>query len=252
LDTVSQRRTFKFTSPSQVTNFKFFLIVGADWPAPAQTSWSVFYNATTDSAPDSVSGRTAHAKPIWRRATQTTGFGNYSFGTDSWSPAGYVLNLSGSEDYYVYRRDSLADTTNAYMQVKAKVNGSTTSPEAVFGFLDGVRMVTVGMRSGQVGFVSVPRRFFGIFPVATFIGTPLTVDSTKSHTYTLHKFKADSVVLDVDAVRSSKLLYTALPLLANQIFTFTIGPAEFFGGGSFSGSSNATWTSVTYGIGDHL
>ncbi len=99
-DTVSQRRTITFTSPLQVTNFKFFLIVGADWPAPNQTVWSLFYNAPTDSAADQ------HAKPLWRTGSMSP-FGKAS---EVWSKAAGVdsLEVTNAKDYYLFRRDSLA------------------------------------------------------------------------------------------------------------------------------------------------
>jgi hypothetical protein len=245
-DTVSARRTMKFTSPKQVTNFKFFLIVGADWPAPAQTNWSVFYNAPTDSAPDQ------HAKPIWR-----TGHMSLSgSATESWSKNAGVdsLILVNNKDYYLFRRDSLAASTAAYMEAHVKVNnGGQTKPETVFGFLDGARMAAVGMTSSQVGFVKyafLAKNLFGHgLPQSNFVDS-VAVNATASHTYRLRKFGADSVTLEVDGVRRLGLTYNQLPTAAlDSVASFATGPAEFFGDGSISGNHNSAWSVLTYGIG---
>ena len=246
-DTVSSRRTIKFTSPVQVTDFTFFLIVGADWPAPAQTSWSVFYNAPTDSAPDQ------HAKPIWRKGNMST-FGS---ATESWSKSQGVdsLELSNAKDYYLFRRDSLEASTPAYFEAHVKVSaGGQTEPETVFGFLDGTRMAAVGMTNGAVGFVKyafLAKNLFGHgLPQANFVGSSFAVDATKSHTYRLRKFGADSVTLEVDGLKRLVAMYSQLPTLAqDSIATFTTGPAEFFGDGSISGNHNSAWSVLTYGIG---
>ena len=245
-DTVSARRTIKFTSPKQVTNFRFFLIVGADWPAPAQTSWSVFYNAPTDSAPDQ------HAKPIWR-----TGHMSLSgSATESWSKNAGVdsLILVNNKDYYLFRRDSLAASTAAYMEAHVKVNnGGQTKPETVFGFLDGARMAAVGMTSSQIGFVKyafLAKNLFGHgLPQSNFVDS-VSVNTTAAHTYRLRKFGADSVTLEVDGVRRLGLTYSQLPTAAlDSVASFATGPAEFFGDGSISGNHNSAWSVLTYGIG---
>lgn len=246
-DTVSNRRTFQFTSPTQVTNFTFFLIVGADWPAPAQTNWSVFYNAPTDSAPDQ------HAKPIWRKGNMSA-FGS---ATEAWSKSQGVdsLELSNAKDYYLFRRDSLAASTAAYFEAHVKVsNGGQTKPETVFGFLDGTRMAAVGMTNSAVGFVKyafLGGNFFGHgLPQANFVGSTFAVDATKSHMYRMRKFGVDSVTLEVDGVRRLKATYGQLPTVAqDSVATFTTGPAEFFGDGSISGNHNSAWSVLTYGLG---
>ena len=245
-DTVSARHTIEITSPKQVTNFKFFLIVGADWPAPAQTSWSVFYNAPTDSAADQ------HAKPIWR-----TGHMSLSgSATESWSKAAGVdsLILVNNKDYYMFRRDSLAAATPAYFEAHVKVsNGGQTKPETVFGFLDGTRMAAIGMTSGRVGLVKyafLAKNLFGHgLPQANFVDST-NVTATSLHTYRLRKFGTDSVTLEVDGARRLGLAYNKLPMVAqDSVATFTTGPAEFFGDGSISGDHNSAWSIVTYGIG---
>lgn len=245
-DTVSQRRTIAFTSPLQVTNFTFFLIVGADWPAPNQTSWSLFYNAPTDSAPD------LQAKPLWRTGTMSP-FGKSS---EVWSKAAGAdsLEVINGRDYYLFRRDSLAQTTPAYIEAsvaKSATNQGTARPETVLGFLDGTRMAAIGLTNTSVGFVRYA--FLGgafRIPQAQFIGgvSQFPVSASTAHTYLLRKFGSDSAVLYVDGTRRLKATYSQLPKGA-QIATFTTGPAEFFGDGSVSGNANSAWSFVTYGIG---
>ena len=245
-DTVSQRRTIAFTSPLQVTNFTFFLIVGADWPAPNQTVWSLFYNAPTDSAADQ------NAKPLWRTGSMSP-FGK---GSEVWSKAAGVdsLEVTNAKDYYLFRRDSLAQATPAYIEARvAKLanNSTTPRPETVFGFLDGTRMAAIGITNTDVGFVQYA--FLGgafHIPQAQFIGgvSQFALSASTAHTYLLRKFGTDSVVLLVDGARKLKAKYSQLPKGA-QIATFTTGPAEFFGDGSVSGDANSAWSFVTYGIG---
>ncbi len=245
-DTVSQRRTIAFTSPLQVTNFTFFLIVGADWPAPNQTVWSLFYNAPTDSAADQ------HAKPLWRTGSMSP-FGEAS---EVWSQAAGVdsLEVTNAKDYYLFRRDSLAPATPAYIEARvAKLasNQGTARPETVFGFLDGTRMAAIGITNADVGFVQYAFLGGGFhIPQAQFISgvSQFAVSASTAHTYLLRKFGTDSVVLLVDGTRRLKAKYSQLPKGA-QIATFTTGPAEFFGDGSVSGNANSAWSFVTYGIG---
>ncbi len=244
-DTVSARRTIQFTSPKQVTNFTFFLIVGADWPAPAQTNWNVFYNAPTDSAPDQ------HAKPIWR-----TGHMSLSgSATESWSKNAGVdsLILANNKDYYGYRRDSLAAGTAAYFEAHVKVGNGGNKPETVFGFVDGTRMAAVGLTSSRIGFVKIAflaKNLLGHgLPQANFVDST-NVTATSLHTYRLRKFGTDSVTLEVDGARRLRLPYSQLPTVAqDSVVTFTTGPAEFFGDGSISGDHNSAWSVLTYGIG---
>jgi len=240
-DTVTKRRQVQFTSPKAVTNFVFYMMVDADWPPPNQTSWTVSYMAATDSFPDSTAGVSGgHAKPAWKQAAQSP----YRLGSESWSTSAFGIGASGTKGYYLFRRDSLSSTSDAFMQVNMSVNGNPTNPEIVFGFLDGTRMVAVGLTSNQLAFVS----YGGTTPSAQVVGTPATYASG-THTFTLHKYKADSAVVQVDGTRTLVALYKNLPSSPSQSFTFTSGPTEFFGAGSVTGSSNTKWMSVSYGIG---
>jgi hypothetical protein len=240
-DSVTTRRTIKFTSQSQVTNMVFYLMVRADWPPPAQTSWAVSYTAATDSFPDSTASASGgHAKPRWKSAAQSP----YRLENESWSTSGFSTNVSGQKCYYLYRRDSLSSTTDAYMQAKVTLNGGQGNPETVLGFLDGTRMVAVGVNDATISFVS----YGGSTPAAQVIGTTASYSAT-THTITLHKYKADSAVIDVDGTRKVKALYSNLPASPSQSFTFTSGPAEFFGAGSTTSGSSDTWITVSYGIG---
>lgn len=240
-DTVTTRRMVQFTSPKQVTNFVFYLLVRADWPPPAQTSWAVTYTAATDSFPDSTAGVSGgYAKPRWKHAAQSPN----RLDNESWNNGQFSLSASGSKGYYLYRRDSLSSTTDAYMQVNMNINGNPTTPEVVFGFLDGTRMVAFGLTDKVIAFVSyggTPAEARAVGATASYVAG--------THTFTLHKYKADSAVVDVDGARTLVAPYTSLPLSPSQSFTFTSGPAEFFGAGSVTGSSSSKWMAVSYGIG---
>ena len=259
-DTVSHRDSVFFTSPTAVTNFKFYMMVGADWPAPHQNRWSVFYNASTDSAPD------LNAKPLWRAGSQSP----VGLGTEVWSKAAGVdsIRLASGRftcctDYFLYRRDSLAANTPAYMDVQVKVNGSGAQPqpETNFGFLDGSRMAAVGLTSTRVGFIQyqlVQHTIFFFVRIsvreARFISSQAqcSVDGTTDKEYLLRKFGTDSLVLTVGSSRTrcAAISYSQLPIAgSDQAASFADGPAEFVGQGSSSGAGRSAWTFVAYGIG---
>jgi hypothetical protein len=236
-DTVSNRRTIQFTSPVQVTNATFFLMVGADWPPPAQTSWAVSYNAATDSA------ASLHAKPIWK----TDNLSFFGSGTETWKTSGVdSIRVTNFRDYYLVRHDSLASNSSAYFEAHVRLNSNSQSnPETVFGFQDGARLVAIGLTSSQVGFIRYGTQF-GFIPEAQFVtGTSqFNVNATNTHTYRLRKFGTDSVTLEVDGARQLKALYSQLST------TNSFGsPTEFFGAGSVSGNGSSAWSVVTYGIG---
>ncbi|MGH7650110.1 MAG: hypothetical protein ACREND_18545 [Gemmatimonadaceae bacterium] len=240
-DTVLTRHTVKFTSQSQVTNMVFYLMVRADWPPPAQTSWAVSYVAASDSFPDSTASASGgHAEPRWKSAAQSP----YRLDNESWSTSGFSTNVSGSKCYYVYRRDSLTSTSDAYMQATVNLNQSQGNPETVLGFLDGTRMVAVGLTGTTISFIS----YGGSTPAAQVLDSTAAF-STGTHTITLHKYKADSAVIEVDGSRKLKELYGDLPASPSQSFTFTSGPAEFFGAGSTTSGNSDKWIAVAYGIG---
>lgn len=241
-DTVSNRRTIRFTSATQVTNATFFVIVGADWPAPAQTSWSVSYNASTDSA------ASQHAKPVWK----TDNMSFFGSGTETWKSSGVdSIRVTSFRDYYLVRHDSLASNSKAYFEAHLKVNSnSQDDPETVFGFQDGARLVAIGMTSTHVGFIHYGSTFGGFLPEAQFLSgasNQFAISTTAMHGYRLRKFGTDSVTLEIDGVRKLRVAYSQF---ASASSTSLFGsPTEFFGAGSASGNGSSAWSVVTYGIG---
>lgn len=243
-DTVSQRRTFRFTSPTQVTNFNFYMLVGADWPPPAETNWSLYYNAATDS------GAGIAAKPRWKKGSQSF----LGTGTETWSKSAGTdaVQATTYQDLFLYRRDSLAAATPAYMEAQLTVasNSNNSQPGVMLGFLDGSKMAAIGMTRSTVGFVQTSTSVFGFGPPApAFVGSTYSVNTTQRHIYRIRKFGTDSVTLEVDGTRRVKVNYSQLPG-SGSIPTFTTGPAEFFGAtGAGSTTASASWNYVTYGIG---
>ncbi|MBX6331505.1 MAG: hypothetical protein IRY91_06645 [Gemmatimonadaceae bacterium] len=240
-DTVSARRSFVFTGPRAVTNFRFVLIVSAAWPPPNETFWSTFYNAATDSEPD------LRAAPPWKKATT---LGN---GTETWSASTGRLTLGTSAlaDLILYRADSLAPATNAYIEARLKLNSqqaSGTAPQAAFGLGDGQNAITVGIARQQVGFVH-GGGFFGL--TWSFIGStysfPRRSDATALHTYTLRKFGTDSATIEIDGTRVLRITQSQFD--GPPFFVPAEATAYFGVGGTTSGNVSSDWAYVTYGIG---
>lgn len=247
----SGRRTFQFTSKTQVTNFRFYLLVAAAWPPPHETNWSVFYNAPTDSAPDVA------AKPRWRSFTE---FGTLvgSLGTETWH-SGDSLTLSNNrnQDYYLYRADSMGTATPAYFESALRMTSpSTSQPQTVIGLSDGTHMAALGMTTAKVGLVEYTyTTFFSLkFPTGwQFIGNTVNVNTTKPHVYRLRKFGSDSVTVEIDGVKQATLstTYNQLPGSANEP-GFASTPSQFFSSSgiqSNSGTTTARIAYATYGIG---
>ena len=189
-DTTLVRNSWVFEADTQVTRFSFDVLVSAPYVAPNETRWKVDYEG--DSLPDTQS------EPRWR--LRKTGNGVYS-------AASGILNVnpgpSGAEISF-YRRDSLASTTNAYIEGRIQYTAPTGKVSTARLVIDdGVKFIAFGVSGSQVGFVDANN---------TFLGTPVTTNTTTLfHVYQLRKYRADSVVYFVDAVRGGTLNYSGLP-----------------------------------------
>lgn len=241
-DTVDSRHPLVFSGPSTVTNFSFYLIVAAAWPPPQQTFWSVFYNAATDSLPET------NAKPAWKKTFQL-----FSLGSDTWSSkSGGQLTLTAKSDadILLYRADSIAPAMPAYIEGKLHVvKNGPTQPETVLLLQDGATTAAVGIQAKEIGFVRPPYFSFPNFALGwSLIANSPTyaLDATKDHTYRLRKFGTDSVTVEVDGARVMGLPYSQLPGLGVYM---PAAASAGFGVSSATGSSNTTVWYVTYGLG---
>ena len=240
-DTTTDRLPFTFEALRSVTGFRFTMIVGAAWPPPQQTVWSVYYNAATDSEPD------LHGKPPWKRTFMA--FPGGSAGGETWGSHAFTLSGSRGQNIYLYRSDSLAAAAPAVIEANMQVskNGKSQSlPEVVFGLADNARkLAMVGLSHNSVGFVTFAPSFL---PTWGFISNSLHVpaNSDSPHTYRLQKFGTDSVVLYVDGVHALATTYASLPMAP---LLLPVTSTAIFGTGSISGKANSDWFHVTYTIG---
>ncbi len=243
-DTVSTRRPLVFTGPLAVKSFSFAIIVSAAWPPAAETFWSTFYNAATDSEPD------LRASPPWKALSA-------SGGSESWPMANGALGLNGnggSARMYLYRSDSLDASSQAYIEAQLELNGKpkpADAPRAVLGLSDGTRFVGVGISQSTVGFVSYTFSWRTWQFAWDFVGTPYTFprrtpDGTSVHTYRVRKFGADSATLELDGVRVAMITGAQFPA---RPFIIPAAVRELFGAGDQSGTTKTAWSYVTYGIG---
>jgi hypothetical protein len=232
-DTTHARKVWSFEADTQVTNFSFSVVVNAPWPAPFETRWKIDFPA--DSAPESA------AASIWQQVVAGAG-GTVTVGSPSAGMMTVTTNKKAAQAFARY--DSLASTTSAYMEVRAKRNdGASTKPEeVVFGLADDTKFIAIGMTASRVGFLT---------SAYIYSGTTYAVNATAFHTYQIRKFGADSVQLLIDGTRVGSRTYASLPNTAAGA-----GSAFFFGGPGaiFDAPKNVadvsmTWDYVTYEIG---
>ncbi|HEX7943000.1 MAG TPA: hypothetical protein VF488_14400 [Gemmatimonadaceae bacterium] len=227
-DTTLRRRTWTFQGNKKITNFRFVVLVSAAWPPPNDTRWKVFYDGTTDSLPDT------QASPPWKQRGLLGG------GTEDWTTPPLALNAASGRDIFLFRRDSLAAATPAYMEAKVTVNkGSKSVPIATFGLVDGSRMAAVGIASSRIGFVSLTGTTW------SFVGTTWALDASTSHVYRVSKNGSQDATIWVDGQAVVTATYASLP--AGGLGT--LGATAFFGDIGQSGRTKSLWSYVTYELG---
>ena len=229
-DTTLIRQSWSFEADTQVTGFTFDVLVAAAWPAPHQTRWSTQFPG--DVLPHLGLGQR------WERET--------SLGTETTvldpAAAGSILltALPGGSQTFT-RRDSIAPSTEVYMEARLKLNASTAKPEVSFGFYDGARFIAVALSGARAGFVD--NGF-------TSPSTSVAMATTTFQTYRIRKFGADSVQLLVNGSRVLSRPYAAFTIT----YPTTLSFFEFGNPGrhnqqqSQSGNSS-TWDYVIYEIG---
>ncbi len=223
-DTTLTRASFTFEADTQVTNFSFTVVLNAPWPAPYETRHKVDYQG--DSLP------TANGGTRWRLIqTGSASAPVLSNGLLSLDPK------SGELSYY--RLDSLATTNDAYIEARIKWNGTTSqgasTAEPRITLVDGAKLISVGVFSSSVGFVTAS---------GALVGTRYDVATTAYHVYQLRKYAADSAVFYVDGMRGGKVAYASLP--ASQ---FGAQSRIQFGATNAIKPTTSTWDYVTYEIG---
>jgi hypothetical protein len=220
-DTTLARKTWVFEADTQVTGFRFDVLVSAAWPPPNDTRWKIDYQG--DSLPDT------QEEPRWRLANPG---GTYT-------ATGGVLNITTDppSDVEFYRRDSVTTAANAYAEARIRFNSTSGGRRAAVRFNDGVKYVALGVGPGDAGFISSAQN--GPF----IVSWPTTTNTFR--TYQLRKYAADSAVIYVDGARLGAIAYAAL----SADPTAGSDTRVAFGCPRTGVSSNADWDYLIYEIG---
>jgi hypothetical protein len=229
-DTTRARQTWVFEADTQVTDFRFDVLISAAWPPPNETRWKIDYQG--DSIPDVT------VEPRWTR--NATGMSTITHNSPS---AGILtIEVDAGARLAFYQSDSLNTTTNAYIDAIFRTNTLTMlSPEVSFGIDDQVKFIAVGISSTQAGFLT------GSF---TFLSGAVTETTTSFQPYQIRKFGADSVQLWINNVRRVSRLYSTLPAhLPVTPHGFYFGPAGTGANPTSLLGNSSSWDRVIYEIG---
>ncbi len=224
-DTTRARKSWIFEADTQVTNFTFDVLVSAAWANPNESRWKIDYQA--DSLPDTQS------EPRWRLRRVGTG------GTHS-VIAGALSIAPGIQDneLHFYRSDSMAVTTNAYVEARVRYNGNRNGqPTPRVMIDDDVKLVAFGMGRDEVGFIDTNN---------AYIGTIFSMNTTSAfHVYQLRKYAADSAVFFVDGTRRGVIAYASF---SNTPYAAT-APLIQFGQRNRNDGDTSDFDYVIYEIG---
>jgi hypothetical protein len=229
-DTTLLRRTWVFEADTQVTAFRFDVLVSAAWSQPNETRWPLRYEG--DSVPD------VGVEPLWTRNAA----GTPTFTLNSPSDGILTITVPALGRVAFYQSDSLNTGTNAYIEARFRTNTlAMVNPEISFGIDDQVKFIAVGISSSQAGFLNSS---FAFLPGA------VSVTGTTFHTYQIRKFAADSAQLWIDGVRQATRAYSTfsahLPV-TNHGFYF--GPAGTGANPTSMLGNSSSWDYVIYEIG---
>ena len=151
-DTTANRVTWTFEADTQVTTFRFDVLVSAAWPPPQESRWKVNYGG--DSLPN------LGTEPGWVRSSAG---GSVSTSINSPGVGVITVNTPGFSNLTYFRIDSLNTTTNAYIEARFRVNNGLllTAPEISFGIDDQIKFIAVGVNGSQAGFLNSSLTFLG-------------------------------------------------------------------------------------------
>lgn len=254
-DSTKDIPTWTFKAPSQVTSFRFFIILSSPWPRGMQaqdTTWSVFYVPLIDSLPD------ANAKPRWKTlsfastATSTLPSGTLKMVASHVNGSGFFCFVFGTcyDDRFYYRSDNLNRSEKAYIEATLTFAGSGSNPAAVIALADSVKFVGLGIANGKVGFVtfntSLLRWQWLGGPFATIAVAP-----NVAHTYRIGKFGATNATIYVDRAELISADDSVLPNNFMPSFSSTFGAqaahlSSLFGITAQDADATATINYATY------
>ena len=222
IDTTLMRKNWVFEADTQVTGFRFDVLVSAAWAAPNGAPWKIDYQG--DSLPHT------QTEPRWRLTDPLGG---------TYTATGGLLSMESNppDELEFYRRDSVTTAASAYAEARIRFNSTTGGARAAIHFNDGVKYVALGIRPGEVGFISSAQS-------RPFIASWATTTNT-FRTYQLRKYAADSAVIYVDGARLGAIAYVALSADPTALSDTRIA----FGCPRTGVRSNADWDYVIYEIG---
>jgi hypothetical protein len=221
--------------------FIFVLEVSTMWPPPAEATWTVKYDGTTDSLPFSK------AEPRWK----PNHFQNAHVGTAvvTWNATGLdFTSAANNRDTIMTRFDSLG-TGSAYMDVIVNVQtGANNRVAAVFGFVEpggsNRKYVAAALTKNKLS--------FGQMDSTTGTWTQLGLGSfTATGQDTIRIRKISGTTPQVQICLNGNV---ALNLNANQLIPTSsrmAGMSVFFGIQGRAGSGlNVLYKSINYVIGN--
>jgi hypothetical protein len=244
-DSTTHIPTWKFTAPSAVNSFRFFVILSSPWPRGLQsqdTSWSVSYNPLADSLPD------VNASPVWKPISLNGG------GSESSSSAGLTIDLShkhGGDDMFFYRSDNLERSENAYIESRLTLsNAGGSKPVMILGLADSVKFVGLGIGNGKIGFATFNQSTLTWEWAA---GATLPMSTSAPHTYRVGKFDGTTATVYVDGAEKFSALNSLLPNNFLPSYKSAIGAqaahlSSFFGATAQDADVKVTVSYVNYAI----
>ena len=243
-------RKFGFRASAGVTDFVFGVAVSAAWVKPNERSWTVHYAG--DSLPNrrGITLDTLRSEPDWRVVGSAVADTSIAV---TFCPASdnclHILNgtpAPGATDSLLYfRSDSLGQSDSAYIDASiATSNLKPGNPSVYIGMQDPVKLISFGISSNTVGFVTGAN---------TFIAGGSGASASLSGEFRVSKFGQDSVVGYVNGAKKAKVLYSALPDVSASTPPkyFWFGNRVTFAAGAGNNPINiaSNWSSVVYTIG---
>ena len=221
-DTTRTRMRFTFEADTQVTNFRFTVMVNAPWPAPYESRYKVDYQG--DALP------TATTASPWKLTLTGDAVVSQANG-------GLTIDAKTGSAFY-HRRDSIGQSQSAYVEARVMWNGITqslTEAEPRFAIVDGTKYVALGIFPNGVGFVNSS---------GALVGTKYALVPTTYQTYRVQKYAADSAVFYVNGTRGGVLTYSALPASPHGTAT-----RVEFGATNSKKLTSSTWDYLVYEVG---
>ena len=237
-----QFATTNVTPPESVTAFTFQLMVSAAWPPGHDTLWTVQYDGTADSIPDT------QASPLWKvfKPTAITTLGSEAFTSGSHLE---LTDASAASNIYFSRDDSIDSNSSTYVDAKLAASTCPTNVIcAVFGVAQpdaGGQLIFAGVAHDSVGFVTWDQTTatWTMIPGAVFSAGPF--DGTATHTYRIRVIPPFAANLCIDKTNKVPLAIGSFTLTAGTDF---VGRTYAWGDVGQAGGTVSDWQLMRYQI----